>query len=238
MLLCGIRIDPQRLLEVSQRLLQAAGILGKRDPQVALRAPGLGMLRQRIVPDRHGAVVIRIAAGGEKSQPQRNGEECENTPPGSHRECAGNDKGHNGGQRQIHAVFRNGLRRHGHDGRGGSQDREEPGAAESNRRPSEECDKGRREQENNHCHLRCDIAHAPDHRRAIVEDQRVRPEREAQVVGHRVELGQGVGVPGHAQPESDGMPAGIRADHQQSEQKPGGGQPDVDPPVFLPGLPE
>ena len=70
-----------------------------------------------------------------------------------------------------------------------------------------------------------------DDRLHVVENERVRPQREAQVMRHGAELGQGVGRPRGTLAEADGMSAEIRPDDQAAEQEPRGGQARIQPPV-------
>ena len=64
----------------------------------------------------------------------------------------------------------------------------------------------------------------------VVKNERMGPDGEAEVMGHRLELGQDVGRGAHRHPEAGRAPAvATRARHEPGQRQPGGGQARVVP---------
>jgi hypothetical protein len=135
-------------------------------------------------------------------------------------------------------VLGHGLRRHGHDAGARRQDEEEAGPEEPHRGVPEERPRGRHDQPGD----RQGAGHDPQGARlqccSVVEDERARKEREAQVVDYRGELGHGVAPGGDAAADARRPAAAVGGEDEAYQDKPRGRQGGVHPPAPPPGLGE
>ncbi len=130
------------------------------------------------------------------------------------------------------------LRHHRHDAGGGCQDHQEPRPEKTrswpatkrhHRDPHQQRDQHQPGQHPTQRRL---------HRRAVIEHQRIRPDRQPQVLQDRGALRQAVRQPGQARFVSGRPAATPAAEYQRAEHQPGTGQAEIIPPPPAPGRAE
>ena len=206
--------------------------------QAVVRAGVVRPFDHRVPPQGDGAAVIVVAPLRETAQPRRQHQARDDPAPAAPQRDARHAQRDHRGQRQVHPMFDDHLDPAGNDtGRG--EDREKPSAEKARHRPAPERHQRRHPQRHHEKRIRRHHGGSMLPKGAIFKDQRVRPHRQPQIAGDRLELRQPVRHGRDADVEAGravAIPA--RTGHQPGLQQPGGRQRPVPPAPPPPGLPE
>jgi hypothetical protein len=206
--------------------------------EIVLRALAVRTLGDGVAPDRALAAVDGVALRGRPAQPGGENEKHDEAPtaePAVERPGHGD---HHGCERQIQAVLDDHLDRTGDDARR-RQDHEEPRAEEAGDGMAAERPEGRRDERDHDQRVGNDGGEVGRPRCGVVEDERVRPEGEAEVVGDGLELREPVRPGRDADAEADGataVPSG--GGDEDRERQPGGGMREVEAAALGPSASE
>ena len=203
--------------------------------EVVVRPRVLRILGHGIGPDRDDVEVVVVAGDGHESKPD---DGDAHQPGGARTDPAiqgQDDPANDCRQRQIHAVFRHGLGDDRHHTRARRQDHEKPGAQKTARRFSDQGPNRKEEKGQHDRRLPPNVGDGANDRRAIVNHQRMRPEREFEIKDNRLALLQKISPPGNAEAVARAEPpAPACAQQNPDEQQPGAGQGDVVGPALAP----
>ena len=202
----------------------------------------IGPLFYRVFPDRYLGAIVEIPAGGQDGEREDDGagqgaggeaprqRTFAEEPPAqqvSARHCAGDHRR----QRKVHAMFGHDLRGDRKKAGARSEDEEEPRPQKAPPRAIAKRSRRRAQQDCEGEPGGGEVNEAPGDRPAVIEHQRVREERELQIVeDDDVALSPGVVQCSYVEPEPDRLAAG-RGRHQRCGQPPRRGEREVETPA-------
>src|ERR1043166_5590187 len=103
-----VRQQTHRRLVCSQRFGDAPGVR-ERAGKFAVWTRAIGPFCDVVLPNRNGRAVIEVTLRGERAQGNRDCNEYDHAAATEEMPHANDDGGNDGCQRQIHAMFRDGL---------------------------------------------------------------------------------------------------------------------------------